>query len=160
MTKRKSGEKAQDTGTGAGKGPARTSAAVETVVRSIPPKMPQEHGGAIYQGGVLGHRGGNQHTVRARSEELRGEIQDELGRLIADLRAMLEAAREGGKARCARCGAFIPGVPKLSIEQASMLIDRLAKHGISNSPDDAPLAPIQVHVVGGCQIVPNRPDEE
>ncbi len=49
--------------------------------------MPQEHGGAIYQGGVPGHRGGNQHTVRARSEELRGEIQDELGRLIADLRA-------------------------------------------------------------------------
>ena len=160
MTKRKSGEKAQETGTGAGKGPARTSAPVETVVRSIPPKMPQgQHGGAIYQGGVLGHRGGNQHTVRVRSEELRGEIQDELGRLIADLRAMLETARDGGQARCARCGAFIPGVPKLSIEQASMLIDRLAKHGISNSPDDAPLAPIQVIVAGGAPIVPNRPDE-
>ena len=122
--------------------------------------MPQEHGGAIYQGGVPGHRGGNQHTVRARSEELRGEIQDELGRLIADLRAMLEAAREGGKARCARCGAFIPAVPKLSIEQASILIDRLAKHGISNSPDDAPLVPIQVIVAAGGPIVPYTPDEE
>ena len=70
-------------------------------MRSIQPQVLQEHGGAIYQGGVPGHRGGNQHTVRARSEELRAEIQDELPRLIADLRAMLEAAREGGQALCA-----------------------------------------------------------
>ncbi len=164
MAQRKRGEKDPDARQRAGKAKScdgeKPPLATPLPVRSIPPKMPQEHGGAIYQGGVLGHRGGNQHTVRARSEELRGEIQDELGRLIADLRAMLEAAREGGQARCARCGAFIPAVPKLSIEQASILIDRLAKHGISNSPDDAPLVPIQVIVAAGGPVVPYRPDEE
>lgn len=72
---------------------------------------------------------------------------------------MLEAVREVGQARCARCGAFIPAVPKLSIEQASILIDRLAKHGISNSPDDAPLVPIQVIVAAGGPIVPYRREQ-
>ena len=60
---------------------------------------------------------------------------------------------------CARRGAFIPAVPKLSIEQASILIDRLAKHGISNSPDDAPLVPIQVIVAAGGPIVPYRREQ-
>lgn len=72
---------------------------------------------------------------------------------------MLEAARQVGQARCARCWAFIPAVPKLSIEQASILIDRLAKHGISNAPDDAPLVPIQVVVATGAPIVPYRREQ-
>ena len=39
------------------------------------------------------------------------------------------------------------------------LIDRLAKHGISNSPDDAPLVPIQVIVAAGAPIVPYRREQ-
>ncbi len=79
MAQRKRREKDPDARQRAGKAKScdgeKPPLAAALPVRSIPPKMPQEHGGAIYQGGVLGHRGGNQHTVRARSEELRGALQ-------------------------------------------------------------------------------------
>ena len=47
--------------------PSRVSSSGETSGRSLPALVPQEHGGALYAGGVPGHTGANHHTTATRS---------------------------------------------------------------------------------------------
>ena len=67
--------------------------------------IPQKHGGALLAGGVPGHKGANQYTVRQRVEELRGQLIAELEGAAKDLSALLETAREsdGDRLRCKAC---------------------------------------------------------
>ncbi len=163
-------------------GPTRAPTPVETPVRSIPPKaaqrttspapgsgavavglssIPQEHGGALLAGGVPGHKGANQHTVRERVQELRGQVIGQLEGAAKDLTAILERAREsdGDRLRCKACGSFIPGVSKLKLGDILAVIREL-RAILPAQHEHEGLAPIQVNVVAGCQIVPNRPNEE
>ena len=54
--------------------PAPGSGVVAVGLSSIP----QKHGGALLAGGVLVHKGANQHTVRERAQAVRGELVAEL----------------------------------------------------------------------------------
>ncbi len=73
----------------------------------------------------------------------------------------MEAAREseGGPPRCKACGSFIPGVSKLKLSDILAVIREL-RAILPAQYEHEGLAPIQVNVVSGCQVVPNRPDEE
>ena len=121
----------QDTPRATPDGPLREEDSGALPVRSIPEKVAQAHGGAIYAGGVPGHRGGNQHTV-ARSEQLRAAAQDILEDLTDELRLYLKKAREQS-GRCKRCGAFTEKVPPLNIDRTMALYDRLAKYAIGTN---------------------------
>ena len=107
MPKRKSSEKAQEAGPGAGKamirdaekaGIVRAPTPVETAVRSMPPKVPQKHGGALYAGGVPGNRGGGlerRERIEAIKEALTGHVERLSGpRPIAATAHLLEPARQ------------------------------------------------------------------
>ncbi len=78
-----------------------------------------------------------------------------------DLSALLETAREsdGDRLRCKACGSFIPGVSKLKLADILAVIREL-RAVLPAQLEHEGLPPIQVNVVGGCQVVPNRPDEE
>ena len=78
-----------------------------------------------------------------------------------DLAAILETAREsdGDRLRCKACGSFIPGVSKLKLRDTLAVIREL-RAILPTQLEHEGLAPIQVHVVGGCQVVPYRPDVE
>ncbi len=78
-----------------------------------------------------------------------------------DLSALLETAREsdGDRLRCKNCGSFIPGVSKLKLGDILAVIREL-RAILPAQHEHEGLPPIQVNVVGGCQVVPNRPDEE
>ncbi len=117
--------------------------------------IPQKHGGALLTGGVPGHKGANQHTVRERAQELRGQL---IGQLEGAA-ALLETAREsdGDRLRCKNCGSFIPGVSKLKLGDILAVIREL-RAILPAQLEHEGLAPIQV-IVGVGPIVPNRPDE-
>ena len=112
-------------------------------------------------GGVPGHKGGNQHTARKRAQEVRGQLIGQLEGVVDDLKRMLEAAREseGGPPRCTACGSFIPGVSKLKLGDILAVIREL-RTVLPAQLEHEGLRPIQVNVVGGCQVVPYRPDDE
>ncbi len=112
-------------------------------------------------GGVPGHRGGNQHTARQRAQEVRGQLLGQLEGVADDLKRMLEAARESesGPPRCTACGSFIPGVSKLKLGDILAVIREL-RAVLPAQLEHEGLAPIQVNVVGGCQVVPNTADDE
>ena len=80
---------------------------------------------------------------------------------MKDLSALLETAREsdGDRLRCKACGSFIPGVSKLKLGDILAVIREL-RAILPAQHEHEGLPPIQVIVVGGCQVVPNRPDEE
>ncbi len=122
--------------------------------------IPQAHGGALLSGGKLGNPGHNQHTVRERAQAVRGELVAELEGAAKDLAAILETAREsdGDRLRCKACGSFIPGVSKLKLGDILAVIREL-RAVLPAQLEHEGLPPIQVNVVGGCQVVPNRPDE-
>ncbi len=77
-----------------------------------------------------------------------------------DLAALLETAREsdGDRLRCKACGSFIPGVSKLKLGDILAVIREL-RAILPAQYEHEGLPPIQVNVVSGCQVVPNRPDE-
>ncbi len=78
-----------------------------------------------------------------------------------DLSALLETAREseGDRLRCKNCGSFIPGVSKLKLRDVLAVIREL-RAILPVQYEHEGLAPIQVNVVAGGPVVPNRPDEE
>ena len=89
--------------------------------------IPQLHGGALLSGGKPGNPGHNQHTVRRRAQELRGQLIGQLEGAAKDLAAILEAAREsdGDRLRCRKCGSFIPGISKLRLSDVLAVIREL-----------------------------------
>ncbi len=116
-----------------------------------PSLIPQAHGGALLSGGKPGNPGHNQHTVRERAQELRGQLEG----AAKDLAAILETAREsdGDRLRCKACGSVIPGVSKLRLSDVLAVIRELkailpAQHEYEGLP------PIQVNVVAGGPVVP------
>ena len=126
-----------------------------------PSLIPQAHGGALLSGGKPGNPGHNQHTVRERAQELRGQLIGQLEGAAKDLSALLETAREsnGDRLRCKACGSFIPGVSKLKLADILAVIREL-RAVLPAQLEHEGLPPIQVNVVAGCQVVPNRPDED
>ncbi len=78
-----------------------------------------------------------------------------------DLTAILETARQsdGDRLRCKACGSFIPGVSKLNLRDVLAVIRELRAVLPAQDKHEG-LAPIQVNVVAGSPVVPNRPDEE
>ncbi len=126
-----------------------------------PSLRPQAHGGALLSGGKPGNPGHNQHTVRERAQELRGQLIGQLEGAAKDLSALLETAREsdGDRLRCKNCGSFIPGVSKLKLADILAVIREL-RAVLPAQLEHEGLPPIQVNVVAGCQVVPNRPDED
>ena len=99
--------------------------------------------------------------VRERGQAVRGELVAELEGAAKDLSALLETAREsdGDRLRCKACGSFIPGVSKLKLSDILAVIREL-RAILPAQLEHEGLPPIQVNVVAGCQVVPNRPDEE
>ncbi len=121
-----------------------------------PSLIPQAHGGALLSGGKPGNPGHNQHTVRQGGQELRGQLIGQLEGPAKDLAAILETAREsdGDRLRCKGCGAFIPGASKLKLAEILSVIREL-RAILPAQLEHEGLAPIQVNVVAGVQIVPN-----
>ena len=99
--------------------------------------------------------------VRERAQAVRGELVAELEGAAKDLSALLETAREsdGDRLRCKGCGAFIPGMSKLNLRDILAVIREL-RAVLPTQLEHEGGAPITVTVVGGVQIVPNRPHEE
>jgi len=120
-----------------------------------PSLIPQKHGGALLSGGKPGNPGHNQHTVRQRAQELRGQLIGQLEGVAKDLTAILETAREsnGDRLRCKACGSFIPGVSKLKLGDILAVIREL-RAILPAQHEDEGLPPIQVNVVAGGPIVP------
>ena len=160
-------------------GPTR---APTPLVRSIPPKvaqrtplparaggelavrpslMPQPNGGALLSGGIPGHPGRNQHTTRKQADDVRGKLLTQLEGVAEDLEKLLEEARanDGKQPKCPQCGGFIPGVSKLTLKDTLMALRELRAVLPAQLEHEGGL-PISVTVVGGVQIVPNRPVEE
>jgi len=123
--------------------------------------IPQKHGGALLAEGVPGHKGANQHTARQRAQEIRGQLIGQLEGAAKDLTAILETAREsdGDRLRCKACGSFIPGVSKLKLGDILAVIREL-RAILPAQHEHEGLPPIQVNVVAGGPVVPNRPDEQ
>ena len=126
-----------------------------------PSLVPQRHGGALLSGGKPGNPGHNQHTARQRAQEVRGELIVQLEGAARDLSAILETAREsdGDRLRCKGCGAFIPGMSKLNLRDILAVIRELRSLLPTTIEHEGDFQ-IGVTVVGGVQIVPNRPDGE
>ena len=164
MTKRNSGEKAQETGTGTGKAKScdaeKPPLAAALPVRSIPPKVPQRHGGALYAGGVPGNRGGGMaQERRERIEAIKEALTGHVEQLSGMVSRLLEAA-EGEQYRCPRCGSFGPKVPTVGLREAADVLKQLGAIILPAQHEHEGLPPIQVNVVAGVQVVPYRPDEE
>ena len=117
--------------------------------------IPQKHGGALLTGGVPGHKGANQHTVRERAQEVRGQLIGQLEGAAKDLTAILDTAREsdGDRLRCKNCGSFIPGISKLKLGDILAVIREL-RAILPAQYEHEGLAPIQVNVVAGGPVVP------
>ena len=126
-----------------------------------PSLVPQVHGGALLSGGKPGNPGHNQHTARERAQEVRAGLVAELEGAAKDLSALLETAREsdGDRLRCKACGSFIPGVSKLKLGDILAVIREL-RAILPAQQEHEGLPPIQVNVVAGVQVVPNRPEEQ
>ena len=114
----------------------------------------------MLSGGIPGHPGTNQHTVRRRATEVRGQLIGELEGAAKDLTALLETARssDGDQLRCKNCGSFIPGVSKLKLGDILAVIREL-RAILPARYEHEGLPPIQVNVVGGGPVVPYTPDE-
>ncbi len=125
-----------------------------------PSLIAQKHGGALLAGGKPGHPGTNQHTVRRRATEVRGQLIAELEGAAKDLAAILETAREsdGDRLRCKNCGSFIPGISKLKLGDILAVIREL-RAILPAQHEHEGLAPIQVIVAAGAPVVPYTPDE-
>ena len=108
---------------------------------------------------LLAHCSG--HTAKQRAEAVREQLIGQLEGVAADLKRMLEAAREseGRPPRCTACVSFIPGVSKLKLGDILAVIREL-RAVLPAQHEHEGLPPIQVNVVSGCQVVPNRPAEE
>ena len=115
-----------------------------------PSLIPQAHGGALLSGGKPGNPGHNQHTLRERAQELRGQLIGQLEGAAKDLAAILETAREsdGDRLRCKACGSFIPGVSKLKLSDILAVIREL-RAVLPAQQEHEGLPPIQVNVVAG-----------
>ncbi len=120
-----------------------------------PSLIPQAHGGALLSDGKPGHPGHNQHTVRERAQELRGQLIGQLEGAAKDLAALLETAREsdGDRLRCKNCGSFIPGVSKLKLGDILAVIREL-RAVLPAQQEHEGLPPIQVIVAAGGPVVP------
>ena len=96
-----------------------------------------------------------------RRRELRGPLVGPVGGAAKGLAALLEQARgrNGERLRCKACGSFIPGVSKLKRADILAVIREL-RAVLPAQLEHEGLPPIQVNVVAGCQVVPNRPDED
>ena len=125
--------------------------------------IPQAHGGALLSGGKPGNPGHNQHTVRERAQAVRDQLVVQLEGAARDLSAILETAREsdGDRLRCKACGSFIPGASKLKLRDTLAVVREL-RAVLPAQQEHEGLAPIQVNVVAGVQVVPYRaaPEEE
>ena len=117
--------------------------------------IPQAHGGALLSGGKPGNPGHNQHTVRQRAQEIRGQLIGQLEGAAKDLTAILETAREsdGDRLRCKNCRSFIPGVSKLKLGDILAVIREL-RAILPAQYEHEGLPPIQVNVVAGGPVVP------
>ncbi len=116
--------------------------------------MPQKHGGALYAGGVPGNRGGGRERreqIEAIKEALTGHVE----RLSGMVSRLLEAA-EGEQYRCPRCGSFGPKVPTVGLREAADVLKQLGTIILPALHEHEGLAPIQVNVWAGAQIVPNQ----
>ena len=112
--------------------------------------IPQAHGGALLSGAKPGNPGHNQHTVRQRAQEIRGQLIGQLEGAVKDLSALLETAREsdGDRLRCKACGSFIPGVSKLKLSDILAVIPEL-RAILPAQQEHEGLQPITVQVGGG-----------
>ena len=122
--------------------------------------IPQAHGGALLSGGKPGNPGHNQHTVRERAQELRGQLIGQLEGAAKDLAAILKTAREsdGDRLRCKNCGSFIPGVSKLKLSDILAVIREL-RAILPAQHEHEGLPPIQVIVAAGAPVVPYRREQ-
>ncbi len=122
--------------------------------------IPQAHGGALLSGGKPGNPGHNQHTVRQRARELRGQLIGELEGAAKDLAAIIKTAREsdGDRLRCKNCGSFIPGVSKLKLGDILAVIREL-RAVLPAQLEHEGLPPIQVIVAAGGPVVPYRREQ-
>ncbi len=129
-------------------------------MRSLPAKVSQKHGGALYAGGVPGNRGGGraQQERRERIEAIKEALTGHVERLSGMVSRLLEAA-EGEQYRCARCGSFGPKVPTVGLREAADVLKQLGAI-ILPAQQEHEGPPIQVNVVAGVQVVPYRPDKE
>ncbi len=93
-----------------------------------------------------------------RSEEIADAVTGHVEKLSAIIGDLVEEAG-GEQYRCPKCGCFGPKMPKLGLKEAADVV-RLLMTAVKEPGDVAAVVPIQVNVVGGCQVVPNRPDEE
>ena len=93
-----------------------------------------------------------------RSEEIADAVTGHVEKLSAIIGDLVEEAG-GEQYRCPECGCFGPKMPKLGLKEAADVV-RLLMTAVKEPGDVAAVIPIQVNVVGGCQVVPNRPDEE
>ena len=92
-----------------------------------PSFIPQEHGGALLGGGIPGHRGGNQHTVKRMAVGVRERLLKQLEGVVGDIEKVLAQARlqDGKQPQCKACGAFIPGTSRLNLKDLLMLLREL-----------------------------------
>ena len=111
-------------------------------------------------GGVPGHQGANQYTVRERAQAVRGELVAEFEGAAKDLSVLLETAREsdGDRLRCKACGSFIPGVSRLKLGDILAVIREL-RAVLPAQHEHEGLPPITVQVVAGGPIVPYRREQ-
>ena len=123
--------------------------------------IPQPHGGAILSGAKMGNPGRPgvvpKRSVRDRAQKVRGTLLTELEGVAGDLTKLLESARPtgDGRPRCQNCQAFIPGVSKLKLADILSVVREL-RAILPAQHEHEGLAPIQVNVVAGVQVTPNR----
>lgn len=106
--------------------------------------VPQEHGGAIYQGGVPGNKGG---TGRP-SAWIKGQATDVVARLVEIVREELERGAD-----CPKCGANIDHCPNcgkridrpMSRSERFQALRELAK--VANLERDEQRAPFVIQVL-------------
>ena len=111
----------------------------------------------MLSGAKPGNPGHNRYTHRERAQEVRGQLIGQLEGVAGDLTKILETAREsdGGRLRCNNCQAFIPGLSRLKLPDILAVIREL-RAILPAQHEHEGLAPIQVNVVAGVQIVPNQ----
>ena len=155
MPKRRSGEKAQETGTGTGKAavlPARASGGAA----GGPSLVPQSHGGALLSGGKPGNAGGRRSAERRarrmeRSEEIKDALTGHIESLAKIMGRLLKEA-DGEQYRCASCGAFGPKVSKMGLKDAAAVVQTLMA-AVKEPADMATIVPIQINVHAGGPLV-------
>ncbi len=94
-----------------------------------PAKIPQPHGGALYAGGVPGHRGGPGAPPSVLRERLRGSFENRIGALeqIADGEALVKTRAPDGKETETLVSASVPDRLKA--------IDTMAKYGLGTTKE-------------------------